>query len=1147
MKRISRVFLMVLVLLLVMGYIPFVAPMTTVAANNTYTFGVSGTIDYDSAFEMLEQLNLYRASMGAPALIMDSSLLDLSAQRAAECAIYFDHIRPNGVDMCANASVINENISGANGGSDYSATRAMEAWKSSPGHNSTMTDPVWNAVGIARFDQGNGDFYWVQVFSTISSPTPTSNPGVRQETRNITALDSVLTLGVFPSSASIKLKEEQSFIVYNAVNKGIGVSLQPTLDFDFYGVFDSYGYGTCQIIPAYCNTSDSSVVTVSSSGIATGVSAGSAVLNIGVDSTLYKEVSITVSSSSNINNGDVLKVVSSSPVSGSFDVFCDTIIDITFNNSSINILNNSSITLHKNQISSTPIKANVIQLASNPATIRIIPDEELEENSYYRVQIKPNTIMANNEYFAGLTNNEDFYFRTGIGKGSHPLTGQIKVDFVIDHADSNHRNQKMNIFWSDEFFIRESTEYYNDMAIASLVLANSAYSKNGIETTLKSLGFDNFEPYYNYSDIESERVAHAFGSKTVTMNGKTYNIVVVALRGTQGMPEWVNNLTRFSKGFEGAEEKVKENLQQYIEDYNLNEEVMKFLVVGHSRGAAVGNILGEDLADSGYGANNIYVYGFATPKTTHDDDGQTYTNIFSIVNKDDLVTSYGINHRYGTDRPFYSINNASLNQKFKELTVGNSLEPKTIFNAHSTTTYMAQLLLGGTASSGLGDDSITIYVKCPVDVAVYNSYGTLTGRVSNNTVDNSVVSDVLIWTNGDEKIITMSAKQNYRIELTGTSIGAMEYIIAESDGKGTILREVVYKDVPLNKGIEYSANVSGRIGSDPSGYNLASDDGTIISYSYVTDGNNGLPFSDIKQTDWFYDTVYSVYTEGLMVGTSATTFSPNGNVTIAQAITMAARALAGGDDPFNTSSGGNWYDSYVSYAISNGIIKSNDFSDYNAVASRAQMAYIFSCIVPMDAPETSSLTPPDVKESYKYGKEIYRLYRTGVLNGNDSQGTFASNSNITRAQAAAIILRVHLLLTAGDSTQANPEVSASSDVVSFSFSNAKWNTTYTDEFDTFEIRFFCKSEQIIASAGIKCWDDSGIEVTDDGGKISNFDTQYFKYRTNIYYTAWDNGSNTGKLVLGKTYYWVGYAICDGQRYETPVKSFVFSKDGARYK
>ena len=170
-------------------------------------------------------------------------------------------------------------------------------------------------------------------------------------------------------------------------------------------------------------------------------------------------------------------------------------------------------------------------------------------------------------------------------------------------------------------------------------------------------------------------------------------------------------------------------------------------------------------------------------------------------------------------------------------------------------------------------------------------------------------------------------------------------------------------------------------------------------------------FSDVTEDKWYYDTVSIVCDANLMRGTSDTTFNPEGSMTVAEAITMGARlynSIRGGTDvTFTASASGNWYDVYVSFAIKNGIIKADDFSDYTRTATRAEMAYIFyHSVTPAYLSAINSWNSlPDVTIYDKYGSEIYSLYNAGILTGNDSYGTFGPSSEITRAQAAAILGR----------------------------------------------------------------------------------------------------------------------------------------------
>ena len=169
-------------------------------------------------------------------------------------------------------------------------------------------------------------------------------------------------------------------------------------------------------------------------------------------------------------------------------------------------------------------------------------------------------------------------------------------------------------------------------------------------------------------------------------------------------------------------------------------------------------------------------------------------------------------------------------------------------------------------------------------------------------------------------------------------------------------------------------------------------------------------FSDVSDSAWYANSVKTCYELGLMSGYEDKTFRPNGNITLAECIVIAARVhniYRSGLGIFDQS-GTPWYDIPVKYAISSKIITSTDFSDYTKSATRAQMAYIFSSPLPeseLTAINTIS-SIPDVAADAQYSDAIYLLYRAGVLTGRGDEGYFDPDSAITRGEAAAIISRI---------------------------------------------------------------------------------------------------------------------------------------------
>lgn len=171
-------------------------------------------------------------------------------------------------------------------------------------------------------------------------------------------------------------------------------------------------------------------------------------------------------------------------------------------------------------------------------------------------------------------------------------------------------------------------------------------------------------------------------------------------------------------------------------------------------------------------------------------------------------------------------------------------------------------------------------------------------------------------------------------------------------------------------------------------------------------------FNDVSADDWYAEGVSAAYELGLMKGSGAGAFSPTGKVTVAEAVTMASRLhrrYSSGKDDF--VQGSPWYQVYVDYALANGILSGDEFTDsYRENITRVQMAHLFAAALPeADLAAVNTVDKlPDVDASTPYNEDIFLLYRAGVLTGNDEQGTFTPDTPISRNQVAAIIARMAL-------------------------------------------------------------------------------------------------------------------------------------------
>ena len=170
-------------------------------------------------------------------------------------------------------------------------------------------------------------------------------------------------------------------------------------------------------------------------------------------------------------------------------------------------------------------------------------------------------------------------------------------------------------------------------------------------------------------------------------------------------------------------------------------------------------------------------------------------------------------------------------------------------------------------------------------------------------------------------------------------------------------------------------------------------------------------FTDVAQSAWYYDEVAAQQTLGLFNGRTPTTFAPNDNVTLAETAALSVRIYqkyhgitTGIPD---RQAGEAWYGPYIRLAIEYGILPA-DWTSYTAPLSRNRVAYLMYHTLPAEElPAINEITElPDMDDTYIGYAEVLALYNAGVLTGNDSYGTFAPATPITRAQLAALLTRL---------------------------------------------------------------------------------------------------------------------------------------------
>lgn len=205
---------------------------------------------------------------------------------------------------------------------------------------------------------------------------------------------------------------------------------------------------------------------------------------------------------------------------------------------------------------------------------------------------------------------------------------------------------------------------------------------------------------------------------------------------------------------------------------------------------------------------------------------------------------------------------------------------------------------------------------------------------------------------------------------------------------------------------------------------INSDGTASLSFSHasqyaivIDDHNHGvveLPFTDVADSDWFYDPVCFVYENGLMTGTSATTFEPNTSLSRAMLVAVLHRlegspAASAGD--FTDVADGDWYAQAVNWAASVGVVNGFDDGTFqpNTAITREQLAAIlrnYAEYKGLDVSASGSLsTFTDAASVSDWAKESVEWAVGSGLLGGYEDSTLRPQGTTTRAEVASVLQR----------------------------------------------------------------------------------------------------------------------------------------------
>ena len=152
-----------------------------------------------------------------------------------------------------------------------------------------------------------------------------------------------------------------------------------------------------------------------------------------------------------------------------------------------------------------------------------------------------------------------------------------------------------------------------------------------------------------------------------------------------------------------------------------------------------------------------------------------------------------------------------------------------------------------------------------------------------------------------------------------------------------------------------------------------------------------LKFTDVKETDWFYDYVRDLVEDGTVNGMTETTFAPKGTLTYGQALKLIALAVG---ETEQAPTDKHWASGYYALAREKGWLLDN--VDLNAQITRIALCKI--------AAKAKKLTVQPEKNPFTdtTNEDVLALYKAGVINGmTDTE--FQPKGLLTRAQITKII------------------------------------------------------------------------------------------------------------------------------------------------
>ena len=170
-------------------------------------------------------------------------------------------------------------------------------------------------------------------------------------------------------------------------------------------------------------------------------------------------------------------------------------------------------------------------------------------------------------------------------------------------------------------------------------------------------------------------------------------------------------------------------------------------------------------------------------------------------------------------------------------------------------------------------------------------------------------------------------------------------------------------------------------------------------------------YYDLSSEQWYHAGVDYALENGLMNGVGGGRFDPDGSLTRAMLVTILYRSentpdVSGESNPFADVPDGQWYTDAVIWAAKEGIVNGTSKTTFapNDSITREQIATILCRYAgsPKVSGDFASFSDASSVSAYAYDAMRWAV-QSGIINGTD--GKLAPQDNATRAQIATILMR----------------------------------------------------------------------------------------------------------------------------------------------